>query len=269
LRRVKTSKFIVEKPHLLNMKWLLEFDKIDDIQSGLYGALNPDNPGYEYRDLQRDCIEKIKAKRELWACEVVRKHLLEKLGVYLYEAWFGRLFMRLDGDGKLVYTDMYGKHDQKIVEYLNAICRELQPKINAKPPEKLPKYFDNNVQYTAEETVHIDQIWKPKTINPKPPEELHESQISMDIAEKMLKIWNDSLPPKLSEKMNKEKSKLLNEAFVHSFNSDYGEVENFMKKLKNSVICRNRYCLVCIELIFDSDLIRKILGGFYDFVEVA
>ena len=279
LRRVKTSKFIVEKPHLLNMKWLLDFDQISEIRAGNYTTCDPDNPSLELRNFTTDWQWRIEAKRGSWISECVRMRILQKLGPHLYALWFGSLHMDTNNSGELECMDFYSNHKPNATNYARKIGKEIQAEIYAncqqiksEETNETDEYIKPNIQNQSnDEIVKIDlnQFCKTKTLNPRPPAPLPESQISLEVAEKIMEIWNASIKEKYRENLNEEKTKILNEVFVNSFDKDYKQVEEFMETLKRTMVFRTRPYMPNVLWILNADTIRQIRGGFFEFTDAA
>jgi hypothetical protein len=182
LRRVKTSKFITEKPHLLNIKWLLDFGHIAEIRAGNYSTCAPDNPSTELNNLKNDCLEMIELKRAPRICMEIRKRMLEKLGPHLYTQWFGSLHIEINDDsGEFDCMDYYFNRNSNAAKYANAVHKEIQAETNAR--YERANITTNTQNKDENEIVKIDfnQFCKPKTINPRSSAPLQKSQMNPEI----------------------------------------------------------------------------------------
>jgi hypothetical protein len=124
LKRVKTSKFIVEKPHLLNMKWLLNFETVENIQNGHYETCNPKDPSDELLDFECGLFADIGQISESERCKKTRRRILTNLGSYLYMSWFMMLSFCETDTGKLQCFD--GDFvSEKANNYANSVLEKI------------------------------------------------------------------------------------------------------------------------------------------------
>lgn len=97
LKTAKTSKFIISKPHLLKLKWLLNFETIANIRKKAYEVAEPE---LDFDDLQErqqrltlELNEQIELLNEHKICKKQRKKILDKIGPFAYHSWFSKISM--------------------------------------------------------------------------------------------------------------------------------------------------------------------------------
>jgi hypothetical protein len=100
LRKAKTSEFIMDRPHLLCLKWLLSFETIGNIGHGAYDVSEPEpdmaEVAAQQTALNAELMQQIETLDEAEICKKQRLKILSKIGPFAYRAWFARVSMELD-----------------------------------------------------------------------------------------------------------------------------------------------------------------------------
>ena len=253
LKQVKASQFITEKPHLLTLKWLLDFNNLADIRSGKYASQNIKERAFEANI-------KIKYLKENDICKQVRYEILEQLGCFLYSRWFWNLSLKLEEHDKIQCLDCESKIDQKATDYVNHIYQVMLvagylptlTNVNAESNSHFAKEQNN------EESACNNQN------NELQLEELSTMKVNQEVAKKMIEIWNRELPI-ASENLTDKKAVVLNEAFENRFSCSYDQFVKYLNTVKKTLISRTRPYLLSILWILDCDTICKMRDGFYEF----
>jgi hypothetical protein len=100
LRKAKTSEFIMDRPHLLCLKWLLSFETIGNISRGAYDVTEPEldmaEVAAQQNALNAELMRQIETLDEAEICKKQRLKILSKIGPFAYRAWFVNVSMELD-----------------------------------------------------------------------------------------------------------------------------------------------------------------------------
>jgi hypothetical protein len=140
LRKVKTSEFIMDRPHLLCLKWLLSFDVIGNIGRGAYDVREPEPDMTEVAAQQNamkgELRQQIETLEEAEICKRQRLKILSEIGPSAYRAWFVNVSMELDEEQKFRF------HGSRfVVDCINTRYRDLL-ELDAENTERTEKIVE-------------------------------------------------------------------------------------------------------------------------------
>jgi hypothetical protein len=108
LKIVKTSEFIMKRPHLLKMKWLLKFETMDNVGRGGYEVCKqPPTQGPSSEPSSENEDEEIGEIDEDDVCRKLRLRILRKIGRGCYRSWFSKVSMESIDTGNGSYEIKY------------------------------------------------------------------------------------------------------------------------------------------------------------------